>query len=92
VDQGTMIVALVMFLLGLNLYAIRKTLRDWGVIQPSWELLDFVSAEGGILSSFTDFITTPEISRFLYISPDVYHTQITEYSLETLHQRFNNFQ
>lgn len=46
----------------------------------SLELLVWVSVEGKILSSFTDFITTPEISGALYISPDIYHTQITEFS------------
>ena len=45
----------------------------------SWELLDWLSAEGRILSSFTDFITTPELSGRLYISSDIYHTQIRKY-------------
>ena len=54
----------------------------------SWDLLSWMS-EGRILSSFTDFITTPEISGPLYVSPDVYHTQITEYSLES-NFRFSN--
>ena len=47
----------------------------------SWELLDWLSVEGRILSSFTEFITTPELSGRLYISSDIYHTQITEYLL-----------
>src|SRR5882757_5847421 len=41
-------------------------------IQLSWELLAWASVEGKIHSSFTKFITTPEISGPLYISPDVY--------------------
>ena len=47
----------------------------------SWDLLSWISVEGGIPHSFTNFITTPELSGPLYISPDIYHTQITEYSL-----------
>ena len=48
----------------------------------SWDLLAWISMEGGgIPCSFTNFITTPELSGpfKLYISPDIYHTQITEY-------------
>ena len=52
----------------------------------SWKLLHWVSVNDRILSSFTDFITTPELSGPLYISPDIYHTQITEYSLQTIYQ------
>ena len=37
--------------------------------------------EDKILCSFTNFITIPELSGPLYISPDIYHTQITEYLL-----------
>ena len=51
----------------------------------SWDLLSWISVEGGIPQFFTGFITTP-----LYISPDVYHTQniyITEYSLKTIFLR-----
>ena len=51
-------------------------------ITLSLDLLDWISWKYGILCSFTDFITTPELSGPLYISPDIYHTQITEYSLE----------
>ena len=49
----------------------------------SWDLLALFSK--GIPRSFTEFITTPEISgpKF-YIPSDIYHTQITEYSLETI--------
>ena len=47
----------------------------------SRDLLSWISVEGGIPSSFTNFLTTPELSGPLYISPDIYHTQIIEYSL-----------
>ena len=50
----------------------------------SRDLLDCMSANlDTIPCSFTRFITTPELSGPLYISPDIYHTQITEYSLHT---------
>ena len=48
----------------------------------SYDLLAWISVEGRIPCSFTNFITTPELSGALYISPDIYHTQITEYSLQ----------
>ena len=51
-------------------------------ITLSRDLLDWILWESGILCSFTDFITTPELSGPLYISPDIYHSQITEYSLK----------
>ena len=89
-NGSTKIVSLVELTSEFNPDPIRKTLPHWPVIQLSWELLSFVSVEGRILPSFTDFITAREISGYLYISPDVYHTQITEFSLETLHQRYNN--
>ena len=47
----------------------------------SWELLAWISVEGRFPCSFTNFITIPELSGPLYISPDIYHTQITEYLL-----------
>jgi hypothetical protein len=50
-------------------------------IALSWDLLTWISAAGGIPCSFTNFITVPELSGPLYISPDIYHTQITEYLL-----------
>ena len=50
----------------------------------SWGLLAWISVEGRIPSSFTNFITTPELSGPLYISPGIYHSQITEYSLEKI--------
>ena len=52
----------------------------------SWDLLDWITMEGRIPFSFTSFITTPELSGPFYISPDIYHTQITEYVLETFYQ------
>ena len=52
----------------------------------SWDLLAWISEGVGIPSSFTKFITTPELSGPLYISPVFYHTQITEYLLERIYQ------
>ena len=52
----------------------------------SWDLLAWITVEGRIPYSFTNFITTPELSGPLYISPDIYHTQITEYLLEKFYQ------
>ena len=46
----------------------------------SWELLDWISRMDKIPYSFTNFITTPELSGPFHISTDIYHTQITEYS------------
>jgi hypothetical protein len=56
----------------------------------SWDLLAWISEKDSIPCSFTNFITTQELSGPFYISPDIYHTQITEYSLETvfLHKYF----
>ena len=51
----------------------------------SWNLIAWISEDGRIPSSFTNFITTPELSGPLYISSDIYHTQITEYLLEKIH-------
>ena len=47
----------------------------------SWELLPLILVEGRIPCSFTNFITTPELSGPLYIRSDIYDTQITEYLL-----------
>ena len=52
----------------------------------SWDLLAWISMEGKIPCSFTNFITTPDLSGPLYISPGICHTQITEYSLHTIYQ------
>ena len=46
----------------------------------------WIPVEGRIPCSFTNFITTPELSGPLYISPDIYHTQVTEYSLQTFYE------
>ena len=49
----------------------------------SWELIMWFKEE--IPHSFVEFITTPELSGSeFYIRSDIYHTQITEYSLETI--------
>ena len=47
----------------------------------SKRLLFWITVEDRIPSSFTNFITTPELSGPLYISSDIYHAQITEYLL-----------
>ena len=60
------------------------------ILALSWDLLAWLPKEDGILCSFTNFITTPELSGPLYISPDIYHTQITEYLLETILQRYDS--
>ena len=52
----------------------------------SWNLLDRISDLGEIPRYFTSFITTPELAGPFYISPDFYHTQITEYLLERIHK------
>ena len=49
-------------------------------------LLDRMTMEGRIPFSFTNFITTQEFSGPFYISPDIYHTQTTEYSLLTFQE------
>ena len=58
-------------------------------IALSWNLLAWIlRTDGlGIPCSFTKFITTPELSGPFYISSNIYHTQITEYSLETIFLR-----
>ena len=48
----------------------------------SWDLLAWMTVKGRILCSFTNFITTPELSSPLYICPGIYHSQITEYLLQ----------
>jgi hypothetical protein len=55
-------------------------------IALSWDLLDWIliTERNRIPCSFTNFITTPEFSGLLYMSPEIYHTQITEYLLETI--------
>ena len=52
-------------------------------IALSWNLITWFKE--GIPRSLTEFITTPEISGPEFNIPsDIYHTQITEYSLETI--------
>ena len=60
--------------------ALSGTPLQYKIVLP-WDLLDWMSVEGEIFSSFINFITTPELSGHLYISQDIYHTQITEYLL-----------
>ena len=55
-------------------------------IALSWDLLAWISFRDSIPRSLTKFITTPELSGPLYISSNIYHTQITEYSLETIYE------
>ena len=49
-------------------------------------LLAWIAVEDRIPCTFTNFIATPELSGPFYISPDIYHTQITEYSLEKIYK------
>ena len=56
----------------------------------SWDFLAWILAEDRIFCSFTNFITTPELSGPLYITPGIYHTQITEYSLATIFLRYTS--
>jgi hypothetical protein len=51
----------------------------------SWDLLNWITVEGRIPYFFTNFITTSELSGPLYISPGIFHTQITEYLLELIY-------
>jgi hypothetical protein len=66
-----------------------KTVPYRAATQISWELLAWASVDGRIHPSLTSFITTQEISGPLYMNPDVFHTQVTEYSLETFYQYKN---
>ena len=52
----------------------------------SWPLLTWISVEGVIPCSFTNFITTSELSGPLYISPDFFHTQVAEHFLEKIYK------
>ena len=56
-------------------------------VMVSRDLLDWIMMEGRIPDLFTNFITTPELSGpfELYIRPDLYHTQITEYLLAKIY-------
>ena len=67
--------------------------HDGVQVGPSWtsqyrivlsrDFLTWITMEGRIPCSLTNFITTPELSGPLYMRPDIYHAQIIEYSLET---------
>ena len=57
---------------------------QYGIVL-SWALLRWMTMDGRIPFSLTNFITTQELSGF-YIRPDIYHTQITEYSLLTFYE------
>ena len=57
---------------------------QYGIL--SRDLLLWISEEGRIPCSFTNFITTPDLSGPFYISQGIYHTQITEYLLEIIYQ------
>ena len=52
----------------------------------SCTFLTWMMMDGRIPFSLTNFITTQELSGPFYISPDIYHTQITEYSLLTFYE------
>ena len=52
----------------------------------SCALLKCMTMEGRIPFSLTKFITTRELSGPFYISPGIYHAQITEYSLLTFYE------
>ena len=49
-------------------------------------LLEWMTIDSRIPFSFTNFIINQELSGPFYISPDIYHTQITEYSLLTFYE------
>ena len=55
----------------------------------SSDLLCWITVEGRFPYFFTNFITTPELSGPLYISPDIYHSQITEYCLDAIYIYFH---
>ena len=52
----------------------------------SCALIKLMTMDGRIPFSFTNFITTQELSGPFYISPEIFHTQITEYSLLTIYE------
>ena len=68
-----------------NVSALSQAWTPQHEIVLSWDLLAWISVEGRIPRSFTNFITTPELSGALYISPVTYHTQIAEYSLQMIY-------
>ena len=77
-------------MVGLGLDHVHVSAFSWTAqyrIVLSRDLLDWISVKHRIPPSFSHFITTPELSGPLYISPDIYHTQVTEYSLHTIYRR-----
>ena len=65
-------------------YVQTRTFFSWiprNRIVLSLNLLAWILVEGRIPCFFTNFITIPDLSGPLYISPEIYHTQITEYLL-----------
>ena len=77
----------VVYYYGLDHFQVRAfswTSRYTIVLSP--DLLNGITMMGKIPFSFTKFFTTPELSSPLFISPDIYHTQITEYSLPTFYE------
>ena len=72
---------------GLNSDYVQASASQYRIVL-SWDLLEWVSKMDSLSVpySFTNFITTQQLSGLFYISPDIYHTQITEYSLETIFQ------
>ena len=70
----------------LELISISPNPQYTGRIVLSWKLLYWIVVENKIPCSFTNFITTPELSGPFYISPDNYHTQITEYLLHKIYR------
>ena len=68
---------------------VQYRLFDWTPqyrIVLSCALLTWMTMDGRIPFSLTNFITTKELSGPFYVSPDIYHTQITEYSLLTFYE------
>ena len=58
---------------------------QYGIVL-STSLLAWITVEGRIPCTFTNFIATPELSGPFYISPGIYHTQIMEFLLEKIYQ------
>jgi hypothetical protein len=52
----------------------------------SRDLLCWITMEFRIPYSFTNFITTPELSGPFHICPGIYHAQTAEYFLDEFYQ------
>ena len=64
---------------GLDGLQFRALLKPEYSITLSRDFLIWISVKSNrIPCSFTNFITSPDLSGHLYISPDIYHTEITE--------------